>query len=56
MICIIDMHGKVIEHINLESDRELSINKGSLAPGIYTIRLIDDIESYQINKRMIILE
>lgn len=56
LINIIDMHGKIIKEVNLEEKGELRIEKGTLVPGVYTIRLLNGVEAYQLNKRMIILE
>ncbi len=56
LINIIDMHGKIIEAIYMEENSELRIEKGSFVPGVYTIQLLNGVESYQLNKRMIILE
>lgn len=56
LINIIDMHGKIIKEVNVEENGELRIEKGTLVPGVYTIRLLNGIEAYQLNKRMIILE
>lgn len=55
-VFIIDMHGKVVNEVKVAKNGDLRIGKGFLAPGIYTIRLLNGIESYQLNKRMIILE
>lgn len=56
LINIIDMHGKVIGNAIVSKEGELRIEKGTFSPGVYTIRLTNENESYQLNKRMIILE
>jgi hypothetical protein len=56
IVNIIDMHGKIISKVELAKNGILKIEKGSLLPGVYTIRLINSPESYQLNKRIIILE
>ena len=55
-VYIIDMHGKIVSEVELAKNGDLSIGKGTISPGVYTIRLINGIESYQLNKRLIILE
>ncbi len=55
-ITIVDMHGKIIRKEIVSKEGELRIEKGTLTPGVYTIRLTNENESYQLNKRMIILE
>ena len=50
------MHGKVIGNAIVSKEGELRIEKGTFSPGVYTIRLTNENESYQLNKRMIILE
>ncbi len=55
-VSIIDMHGKVIKESALVKNGEMRIEKGVIASGVYTIRLVNTGDSYQINKRMIILE
>lgn len=55
-LSIVDMHGKVISKALVSKEGELRIEKGTLIPGVYTIRLVNEKESYQLNKRMIILE
>lgn len=56
VVYIIDMHGKFIKEVNVVENGELKVEKGIVTPGVYTIRLINEKESYQINKRMIILD
>lgn len=56
IVNIIDMHGKIISKVELAKNGILKIEKGSLLPGVYTIQLINSPESYQLNKRIIILE
>lgn len=56
LINIIDMHGKIMKEVNIEENDELIIEKGTFVPGVYTIRLLNGVESYQLNKRIIILE
>ncbi len=56
LINIIDMHGKIIKEVNIEENGDLTIEKGILLPGVYTIRLLNGAQSYQLNKRLIILE
>jgi hypothetical protein len=55
-LSIVDMHGKVINKALVLKEGEFRIEKGALIPGVYTIRLVNEKESYQLNKRMIILE
>ncbi len=55
-VSIIDMHGKIIAEVDVAKEGELLITRGTLVPGVYTIQLINSIESYQLNKRIIILE
>jgi photosystem II stability/assembly factor-like uncharacterized protein len=56
LINIIDMHGKIVKEVSVEENGELRIEKGAFDPGVYTIRLLNGAESYQLNKRIIILE
>ena len=55
-VYIIDMHGKVISEVELAKNGDLRIGKGTISPGVYTIRLVNGVDSYQLNKRLIILE
>jgi len=56
LVYIIDMHGKNISEVELAKNGDLRIGKGTISPGVYTIRLVNGVDSYQLNKRLIILE
>jgi hypothetical protein len=56
VVYIIDMHGKIIKEVNVTKDGEFRIEKGTLKPSVYNIRLLNGDESYQLNKRIIILD
>lgn len=50
------MHGKIISQVELSKNGNMYIEKGSVTPGVYNIRLINSTDSYQLNKRIVILE
>lgn len=56
VVYIYDMHGKIISQFELSENEYIYINKGSVSPGIYNIRLINSSASYQLNKKIVILE
>ena len=56
IIQILDMQGKVWKKIIANGQNELFIKKGELSPGVYLVRLLNELEGTQLNEELIIIE
>ncbi len=56
IIHIIDMQGKIWKKINANGQDELFIKKGELSPGVYFVRLLNELKGTQLNEELIIIE